>query len=101
MRRSYSYGYKFQNIPRTGLKVGDVFRCSSSRFPKYAIDYKAVVVEKYKRLNGFNRRYWNYYTIVEMLDGPYPGRRTTIVNLSKNHVSSIHDEYDESDSFRD
>ena len=74
-----------QNIDdstRIKLRPGDFvgFRHDNPYLPRIYKYQTAVVIERYKTLNKFNRLFWNYFTRIKLVTGPHEGRERSFVN---------------------
>jgi len=86
----HPYKQNIDESKRIGLKVGDIVRLNDSIYlPKLYRNQVGVVIERYRTLNRFNLRYWNYFTRVRFFTDLNTNRDRSFVNGSA-YMKKIH-----------
>lgn len=78
----HPYKENIDGSTRTKLKINDIiqFRSDNHYLPKIYKNQIGVVTERYRTLNRFNRRFWNYFTRIKVLTGPHEGRERSFIS---------------------
>lgn len=89
----HPYYKNIDNSKRIETKKGDYILFSDSKdISKYLRKQAAVVIERYKTLNQYNKQYWNYFSRVKLLTGNKVGKeRVVLTGLFHRKLSEKRD----------
>lgn len=75
----HPYKENIDNSLRSKAKKGDVIYIHENQYvSKMYWEEFAIITERYRTLNQFNRRYWNYFTRFKLITGPKQGHERSI-----------------------